>query len=215
VINGAFELCQAESLEALSMPRLAQHLDVGATSIYWYFKSKDDLLEALTEEAFRRFYVQIPPLQGCRWDDALRAFFTNFRNILRNDDALCDLTIMRFGHYSDATLLLTWTRIEELLQTLVNSGFSADSATYAYFTLSVYTRGSLAIERGLRAAAVPNAIGNSRAELASAMPIISKEIKKHTWKMVSDDDFEFGIENNIRGLRSLLAVDRKASRDSR
>jgi AcrR family transcriptional regulator len=214
VINGAFELCQAESLDALSMPRLAQHLNVGATSIYWYFKSKDELLEALTEEAFRRFYAQMPPLEGRRWDDTLRAFFTNFRSILRNDDALCDLTIMRFGHYSDATLLLTWTRIEEVLQSLVNSGFSTDSATYAYFTLSIYTRGSLAIERGLRAAAVTSVIGNPRVELAAGMPIISSELKKHSWKMVSDDDFEFGLENNIRGLRTLLAADRKAGRSS-
>jgi AcrR family transcriptional regulator len=213
VVNGAFELCESESLDALSMPRLAQHLNVGATSIYWYFKSKDDLLDALTEEAFRRFYAQMPPLAGRRWDDMLREFFTNFRSILRNDDALCDLTIMRFGRYTDASVLLTWSRIEEILEVLVDAGFSADSATYAYFTLSIYTRGSLSIERGLRAADTPIAPGR-RAELAAKMPIISSEVVTHTWQMVSDDDFAFGIENNLRGLRTLLAADRKASRAS-
>jgi hypothetical protein len=50
--------------------------------------------------------------------------------------------------------------------------------------------------------------------LAAGMPIISSELKKHSWKMVSDDDFEFGLENNIRGLRTLLAADRKAGRSS-
>ncbi|MCW2523412.1 MAG: TetR family transcriptional regulator [Frankiales bacterium] len=214
VIKGAFELCQAESLDALSMPRLAQHLNVGATSIYWYFKSKDDLLDALTEEAFRRFYAQMPPLEGRRWDDMLREFFTNFRSILQGDDALCDLTIMRFGHYSDTTVLLTWTQIEEILEVLVNSGFSADSATYAYFTLSIYTRGSLSIERGLRAAGMPFTKGHPRAALAAKMPIISSEAETHSFSMVSDDDFQFGIENNIRGLRALLATERKASRAS-
>ena len=212
VINGAFELCQAESLDALSMPRLAQHLNVGATSIYWYFKSKDDLLDALTVEAFRRFYAQMPPLEGRRWDDLLREFFTNFRSILRSDDALCDLTIMRFGHYSDATVMLTWSRIEEILEVLVDSGFTPDSATYAYFTLSIYTRGSLSIERGLRANGVGSSKPHPRAELAAKMPIMASEVETHSWAMVSDDDFAFGIENNIRGLRVQLAADRKAAR---
>jgi AcrR family transcriptional regulator len=211
VIRGAFELCELESVDGLSMPRLAQHLDVGVTSIYWYFKSKEDLLDALTEHAFTRFYGQMPPLKGHEWDDVLRQFFTNFRSILRNDDVLCDLAIMRGGRYSDETVTLTFTRIEEILQVLVDAGFTSESATYAYFTLSVYTRGALFVERNLTATGFQNTGSSPRAPLAAGMPVLSSEISKHSWYMVSEDDFEFGIENTLRGLRELLAADRRAA----
>ena len=39
------------SIDNLSMPVLAKHLDVGVTSIYWYFRRKDDLLDAMTDLA--------------------------------------------------------------------------------------------------------------------------------------------------------------------
>lgn len=195
------------------MPRLAQHLDVGVTSIYWYFKSKEDLLNALSEEAFKRFYGQMPALAGRKWDDVLRSFFTNFRGILREDDVLCDLTIMRGGVYGDDTLVLTWQRIEEILEILVDAGFSEDSATYAYFTLSVYTRGCLYIERSMRPMGIDLQAPHRRATLASTtMPVLARELKSHSWYMVSDDDFEFGLENTLRGLRSQLATDRKQAR---
>jgi AcrR family transcriptional regulator len=213
VIRGALELCEMETVDALSMPRLAQHLDVGVTSIYWYFKSKEELLNALTEEAFNRFYGQMPPLAGRKWDDVLIDFFSNFRSILRNDDVLCDLTIMRGGNYSDETIKLTWTRIEEILEILVAAGFSEESATFAYFTLSVYTRGCLFVERSMRASRIDQGLTpHPRAQLAASMPVLSRELQLHSWYMVGDDDFAFGIENNLRGLRALLASDRKQAR---
>jgi AcrR family transcriptional regulator len=213
VIRGALELLETEPADALSMNQLAQHLDVGVTSIYWYFKSKEDLMDALTEEAFKRFYGQMPPIASKKWDDVLREFFTNFRNILRNDNALWDLTIMRGGNYTDETRILSWTKIEEILEVLVDAGFSPDSATYVYFTLSVYTRGSLFLERMTRSRGVdPAAYRHPRLELVDGMPVLSREVRIHSWTMVSDDDFEFGIENNLRGFRALLSAERRAAK---
>jgi AcrR family transcriptional regulator len=199
ILHGAFELCEADGVDGLSMPRLAQHLDVGVTSIYWYFKSKEDLMDALTEEAFKRFYGKMPPREGRAWDEVLREFFTNFRGILRADDVLLDLTLKRGESYADDTIKLTWQRIEEILKVLVDAGFSEDSAAYAYFTLSVYTRGSLMIERLMRGTGASPQVPHPRAHLAAMMPIMSREAERHSWYMVSDDDFAFGIENNIRG----------------
>ncbi|MGB8792028.1 MAG: helix-turn-helix domain-containing protein, partial [Mycobacterium sp.] len=51
IINGAFEVANEASVDGLSMPLLAKHLDVGVTSIYWYFRKKDDLLNAMTDRA--------------------------------------------------------------------------------------------------------------------------------------------------------------------
>ncbi len=213
VIRGAFELCETEPVDTLSMNRIAQHLDVGVTSIYWYFKSREELLDALTEEAFKRFYGRMPPLSGQKWDEVLREYFTNFRDIFRQDSALCDLVIMRGGNYTDETRVLSWSKIEQILEVLVSAGFDEDSATYAYFTLSVYTRGSLFLERLARSRGVdPAAYRHPMVGTVAEMPVLSRELLTHSWAMVSDEDFQFGLENNLRGLRSLLAAERKPSR---
>ena len=49
ILKGAFDVAAQVSIDNLSMPVLAKHLDVGVTSIYWYFRRKDDLLDAMTD----------------------------------------------------------------------------------------------------------------------------------------------------------------------
>lgn len=55
IISGAFELAQQVSIDNLSMPLLGKHLGVGVTSIYWYFRKKDDLLNAMTDRALSKY----------------------------------------------------------------------------------------------------------------------------------------------------------------
>ena len=47
IITGAFELAEEVSIAGLSMPVLAKHLDVPVTSIYWHFRKKEQLLDAI------------------------------------------------------------------------------------------------------------------------------------------------------------------------
>lgn len=69
IIEGAFELAEQVSIDGLSMPLLGKHLDVGVTSIYWYFRKKDDLLNAMTDRALSRYVFATPfsrPAIGAR-----------------------------------------------------------------------------------------------------------------------------------------------------
>ncbi len=45
---------------------LAKHLDVGVTSIYWYFRKKDDLLNAMTDRALGQYDFATPFVEGQR-----------------------------------------------------------------------------------------------------------------------------------------------------
>ena len=58
IINGAFELAEEVGIDNLSMPLLGKHLGVGVTSIYWYFRKKDDLLNAMTDRALQAVRVR-------------------------------------------------------------------------------------------------------------------------------------------------------------
>src|SRR6202050_309032 len=82
ILDGAQELVEAQGLQQLSMPALAKQLKSGVTSIYWYFRSKDDLLEALTDRVTRDMYLKLPPIGDGAWDEELVGYFTAFRNLL-------------------------------------------------------------------------------------------------------------------------------------
>lgn len=210
ILRGAFTVVEAESVDALSMPRLAQHLGVGVTSIYWYFRSKEDLLATMTSAALERFYQSLPDLSGLPWDEHLTAFFRELRRILRADPVLCDLTLMRVNNFTPENARSTWAPIEGVLRCMVDAGFSTDVAAEAYFALSVYTRGSVMIERLYLAtdgdAHRPNPhLGLERDPADQARyPILAEQVAKRSFSTVGDADFEFGLTNAVDGLRAKL-----------
>jgi AcrR family transcriptional regulator len=65
----AIELADAEGLEAVSMRRIAARLGAGATSLYWYVSSKDDLYELMVDEVVGE--IQVPDASG-DWQRDLR-----------------------------------------------------------------------------------------------------------------------------------------------
>jgi AcrR family transcriptional regulator len=204
ILLGAYELASLESLDALSMPRLAQRLDVGVTSIYWYFRSKEELLDTMTERAMAEFDRGFDLSQDLPWDDYVRTYFRQFREVFRTNGLLCDLIVVRTGTFTAEATRIAAQRIDLVLEVLVRAGFSPDVAMYAYSTLSVYTRGVLFLERTWAASgrSEPSAAGAfaSTPDLA----VITALTQPHAMSMISEEDFEFGLENNIRGLRLLL-----------
>lgn len=185
IIAGAFEYCRTTPVDDMTMPQLAASLDVGVTSIYWYFKSKRELLDAMTEEALSSFYESMPPLRGQGWEDMLREFFVNFYSLLAADPLKCDLIVRRIGGHDDGEMR-TWERAEELLAALTDAGFPPSLAQHAFFTLSIYTQGFLLVERTGR--------------VATAISVPSADIPGNP----PPEDFAFGISNIIAGLRFML-----------
>lgn len=51
IVAAGIELADNEGVEALSMRKLAQQLDVGTMSLYRYVPSKDDLLNLMLDAA--------------------------------------------------------------------------------------------------------------------------------------------------------------------
>ena len=72
IIKGAFELAEDVGIDNLSMPLLGKHLGVGVTSIYWYFRKKDDLLNAMTDRALSKYVFATPYVEASDWRETLR-----------------------------------------------------------------------------------------------------------------------------------------------
>lgn len=68
ILDSARELFINEGYERFSMRKLAEKIDYSATTIYLYFKDKDDLLFAICEEFFEHFTAQLKHIRSVSQD---------------------------------------------------------------------------------------------------------------------------------------------------
>jgi AcrR family transcriptional regulator len=66
IVAAAMDILDAEGVSGLSMRKLAAKLVAGATSIYWYVDTKDDLIDLLIDEVWGEIDVPEPELAGWR-----------------------------------------------------------------------------------------------------------------------------------------------------
>jgi AcrR family transcriptional regulator len=207
IISGAFEVARRESLEQLSMPALAEHLGVGVTSIYWYFRKKDDLLNAMTEVAVDAYIQEMPPLKdGLPWQEFLYKRFHDSREAHLNDPILSDLLLIRTATYTRYATRRVFELEEDMIGRLVEAGFTTENAFMAYNAASIYVRGMIIHDRILRLSDTPT-LDDRQRRIAdwSSMPLLESQIDRHSLAGTTDEDFEFGMARLISGFEALLS----------
>jgi AcrR family transcriptional regulator len=146
IISGAFELAEQVSIDNLSMPLLGKHLGVGVTSIYWYFRKKDDLLNAMTDRALRKCVFATPYVEASDWRETLRNHARSMRKTFMGNPILCDLILIRSA-LSPKAARLGVQEIEKAIAGLVEAGLSPEEAFDTYSVVSVHVRGSVVLHR--------------------------------------------------------------------
>jgi AcrR family transcriptional regulator len=194
IITGAFELAEEVSISGLSMPVVARHLDVPLTSIYWHFRKKEDLLDAMTDRAIKQYHFTTPFEGGGTWQDALRNHFRKMRQVFQENPVLCELVLMRSGELSPEATHASVDNLETVITTMVDAGFSPDDALTVYLALSVHSRGTAMIER-LNAS--QQQTGRRRITgVTTAHPLLNElETKGHS---IVDVEFEFTLDAIIK-----------------
>lgn len=198
IIDGAFAVAAQSDLDRMSMPEVAAHLGVGVTSIYWYFRRKDDLLRGMSDRAVQLVQAALPrPEDPHEWLAFLREYFTELRRLFREDDTLADLTLVRIRSYSlDATHAL-YQHYEDIVDYLGDAGFAPLTAWNVFSTGYTFTRGVVIGERTQRLNNSPLMDGRqSRLIVPETMPHLANLIADEGihLAMVSDSEFTFGIE---------------------
>ena len=146
IIKGAFELAEEVGIDNLSMPLLGKHLGVGVTSIYWYFRKKDDLLNAMTDRALRQYVFATPYVEARDWRETLRNHARTMRKTFMGNPILCDLILIRSA-LSPRAAKLGVQEVEKAIASLVEAGLSAEDAFDTYSAVSVHVRGSVVLQR--------------------------------------------------------------------
>lgn len=181
ILRGAFEVARREGLEALSMPTLAKHLNVGITSIYWYFRSKEELLQQMylrAAESLEARFVEPGELDPADWKDNLRRMFVQLRVAYAEDELLAELQLHPLAGHSGVTRPEAYKRVEAVLASLVAAGFTAVAAWEVYSTLVIFTHGTVMTEQARRRTGHPPAGEAQLSQLdVPNMPLIAGLIR--------------------------------------
>lgn len=133
VLNGAMALLDAEGLDGLTMRKLASQLGVQAGGLYWHFKNKQALLEAMADRLVEGVGAPLPPGP---WDEQLAALAHRARQALlsHRDGA----RVVAGTYVTEPNTILAGTAA---IAALRGTGIPATQAAWVSYTLFNYVLG--------------------------------------------------------------------------
>lgn len=99
ILEASWALLGEEDIEKFSMRRLADRLGIQAPSLYWYFKSKQDIFQRLANQ-ISRMIVEEFQAEG-DWKTQLEGLAITIRNVLRRYPCSTQLMMMTLPHEPD------------------------------------------------------------------------------------------------------------------
>ena len=197
IIKGAFELAENVGIDNLSMPLLGKHLGVGVTSIYWYFRKKDDLLNAMTDRALKQYVFATPYVEAKDWRETLRNHARAMRKTFLGNPILCDLILIRSA-LSPRAAKLGVVAVEKAIESLAEAGLSPEDAFDTYSAVSVHVRGSVVLQRLYDKNRSDDGAGDFEETMVinpETTPLMAKLTREgHRIGASDEQNFEYGLE---------------------
>jgi TetR/AcrR family tetracycline transcriptional repressor len=137
VVHAALSLLNEVGVDGLTTRKLADRLGVQQPALYWHFKNKRALLDALAEAMLAENHLHSKPREDDDWRSFLTGNAGSFRRALL---AYRDGALIHAGTRPSGPQMET---AEAQLHFLCAAGFSASDAIYALMTLSHFTVGAV------------------------------------------------------------------------
>jgi AcrR family transcriptional regulator len=193
----ALELADREGLDALSMRRLASELSIGTMTLYGYFRTKDELLDAAVDVAAAEAPVS---LGGGTWREQLTDLMRGVLEHLRRHPAGVRIRLAR-PMLSPQALRVT----EAAFLVLASAGFDRGAAARGYRALFTYTFGFASFNSPEDPAAARRyAVMAIDALPSEEYPTLSRAASEAADTFADDSQFEFGLERLLDGLEAEL-----------
>jgi AcrR family transcriptional regulator len=192
----ALELVDRDGLEALSMRRLADELGVGTMTLYGYFRSKSELLDALMDASATAGAAELPD-EG-PWRERIVALSRAMRAWLESHPALVQIRMQQ-----TLTRPRQFAVTERVVRALVDAGLDRQEAARAFRLLFTYVFGSVAFS--------PTASADrARREVRAAMaalppgdyPLLSSMAGEAAAAAAGDEQFDYGLELILDGIEA-------------
>lgn len=194
VLGGALALLDEEGLDGLTMRRLAAALGVGPSALYWHYRDKQALLEAIAEEVLSGVADVDEALAPA---DRVAELARRLRRAMlaRRDGArvvagsyVRQPNTLRFG--------------EAAVRALADCGVPAEETALAFFTVQDYVLGHVIEEQSReRQLAAKERTVAPRAAQSADFPAIGAAIRSWATR-TPDERFEYGLRLLLGGLRA-------------
>jgi TetR/AcrR family transcriptional regulator, tetracycline repressor protein len=142
VLGQARAALAEDGVEGLSMRRLARRLGVAPNALYSHVANRDDLIDALLDDALNA--VRAPDPDRGDWRRGIQTMMRSTYEVLLAHPDLVPLYVARRGARGPRAVALG----ETMLQLLARGGIDGDQATEAMRTLIVHTIGFAAFATG-------------------------------------------------------------------
>jgi TetR/AcrR family transcriptional regulator, tetracycline repressor protein len=124
VVDRALALADKSGLDALTIRKLAAELGVTPMALYWHFRGKDELLDALGDRLWGEIDLTVD--RDAPWTEQIRGLFESLLEVLRAHPAAPEL-LRHSKKMGDTALNVT----ELALDILRTAGFSPEDASTA------------------------------------------------------------------------------------
>ena len=161
VIRAALDLLNEVGVDGLSTRRLAERLGVQQPALYWHFKNKRELLDALSRQMLVERHTRGIPQPGEHWRTFLHDNAMSFRRGLL---AYRDGARIHAGTRPDGRRPARWKQ----LRLLRDAGFAPDASVHALLAVSQYTVGAVLEQQAAQDGAGQ---GMTRQELPQDAPL--------------------------------------------
>jgi AcrR family transcriptional regulator len=205
VARAALERLDVEGIGGLSMRRLAEELGVGTMTLYGYFRSKDELLDAVVDAGFADYE---PPAEHTDVRESLRAFVLAARDVLARHPALAEI------RGSGPILRPRGFQVTDLgIRLLTEWGLDAEDAARSFRLLFDYVFGYAIVNRR------PPSAELRREALASLVALPPEEFPNVTAVSAEmaeavggEGQFEYGLDLILDGIEARLGATRAGTR---
>ncbi|MEU6278451.1 TetR/AcrR family transcriptional regulator C-terminal domain-containing protein [Streptomyces populi] len=145
VVGTALRLLNETGLDGLTLRAIAKELNVQAPALYWHFKNKQELLDEMATEMYRRMVDTPAAAAGADWRERLLAANRGLRAaLLGYRDGAKVFSGSRF------TGTLHAVEMERTLTLFTEAGFTLTQAVRATSTTYAYTIGFVTEEQGVQ-----------------------------------------------------------------
>ena len=202
IVDEALALLNEVGIDKLSTRKLAERLGVQQPALYWHFKNKSALLDAVNSAMLARYHTNRPQ-PGQDWVEFTYANARSIRSTLlavRDGARLTAGTRPSTAEFADT---------EAVLQLYVDAGFSASEAFGIAISITRYVVGYVLEEQGERERDLldsdAGAQGEPMAEVAP-YPLLSEALQSlvNLGTINTEQVFESGLTDMVEGMQVRL-----------
>jgi TetR/AcrR family tetracycline transcriptional repressor len=198
IVDEAMALLNEVGIDKLTTRKLAERLGVQQPALYWHFKNKSALLDAINSEMLARYHSHRLPSPGEDWVDFTYATARSMRKTLlavRDGARIAAGTRPSTTDFADA---------EKQLKLYVDAGFTAEEALHASISVARYVVGYVLEEQGERERREEEIgqDGDLDAEL-TPFPILAEAFRslEKEGSINTEQAFERGLKYMVEGMR--------------